>query len=82
MVTLADARRVIAAAEKEAEKQGQPMNIAVVDAGGYAQAAESLHKSQSTLTYAVQKLERLRQPGRGLTADLALTVFMSRSAIL
>jgi len=33
--------------------------IAVVEAGGYAQAAERLHKSQSTLTYAVQKLERL-----------------------
>lgn len=33
--------------------------IAVVEAGGYAQAAEQLHKSQSTLTYAVQKLERL-----------------------
>lgn len=32
---------------------------AVVDAGGYAQAAERLHKSQSTLTYAVQKLERV-----------------------
>lgn len=32
---------------------------AVVDAGGYAQAAEHLHKSQSTVTYAVQKLERL-----------------------
>ncbi|MGH8114543.1 MAG: LysR family transcriptional regulator [Rhodanobacteraceae bacterium] len=32
---------------------------AVVDAGGYAQAAEQLHKSQSTVTYAVQKLERL-----------------------
>jgi DNA-binding transcriptional LysR family regulator len=32
---------------------------AVVEAGGYAQAAESLHKSQSTLTYAVQKIERL-----------------------
>jgi DNA-binding transcriptional LysR family regulator len=31
--------------------------IAVVDAGGYAQAAESLHKSQSAVTYAVQKLE-------------------------
>lgn len=31
--------------------------IAVVDAGGYAQAAERLHKSQSTVTYAVQKLE-------------------------
>jgi DNA-binding transcriptional LysR family regulator len=30
---------------------------AVVDAGGYAQAAETLHKSQSAVTYAVQKLE-------------------------
>jgi uncharacterized protein GlcG (DUF336 family) len=34
MVTLKDARRVIAAAEKKAEEIGQPMNIAVVDAGG------------------------------------------------
>lgn len=33
--------------------------VSVVEAGGYAQAAEQLHKSQSTLTYAVQKLERL-----------------------
>jgi DNA-binding transcriptional LysR family regulator len=33
--------------------------VAVVDAGGYAQAAAQLHKSQSTLTYAVQQLERL-----------------------
>jgi DNA-binding transcriptional LysR family regulator len=32
---------------------------AVVDAGGYAQAAEILHKSQSAVTYAVQKLESL-----------------------
>ena len=32
---------------------------AVVEAGGYAQAAEVLHKTQSTLTYAVQKIERL-----------------------
>jgi len=31
--------------------------IAVVDAGGYAQAAEALHKSQSAVTYAVQKIE-------------------------
>jgi DNA-binding transcriptional LysR family regulator len=31
--------------------------IAVVDAGGYAQAAAALHKSQSAVTYAVQKLE-------------------------
>ena len=33
-VTLEDARRVIAAAEKRADEIGQPMNIAVVDAGG------------------------------------------------
>lgn len=31
--------------------------ITVVDAGGYAQAAAALHKSQSAVTYAVQKLE-------------------------
>jgi uncharacterized protein GlcG (DUF336 family) len=34
MITLADARRIIAAAEKKAEQIGQPMNIAVVDVGG------------------------------------------------
>jgi uncharacterized protein GlcG (DUF336 family) len=33
-VTLEDARRVIFAAERKAEEIGQPMNIAVVDAGG------------------------------------------------
>ena len=34
MVTLSDARRVIAAAEAKAADIEQPMNIAVVDAGG------------------------------------------------
>jgi uncharacterized protein GlcG (DUF336 family) len=33
-MTLADARKVIAAAEKKAQEIGQPMNIAVVDEGG------------------------------------------------
>jgi DNA-binding transcriptional LysR family regulator len=33
--------------------------VAVVDAGGYAQAAAMLHKSQSAVTYGVQKLEAL-----------------------
>jgi DNA-binding transcriptional LysR family regulator len=33
--------------------------LAVVEAGGYAQAAEAMHKSQSAVTYAVQKLESL-----------------------
>jgi uncharacterized protein GlcG (DUF336 family) len=34
VITLGDARRVIAAAEAKALEIGQPMNIAVVDAGG------------------------------------------------
>jgi uncharacterized protein GlcG (DUF336 family) len=34
MITLDQARRVIAAGEREAQNQGQPMNIAVVDGGG------------------------------------------------
>ncbi len=33
--------------------------ITVVDTGGYAQAAEVLHKSQSSVTYAVKKIEAL-----------------------
>jgi uncharacterized protein GlcG (DUF336 family) len=33
-MTLAEARKVTAAAEKKAEEIGQPMNIAVVDEGG------------------------------------------------
>jgi DNA-binding transcriptional LysR family regulator len=33
--------------------------ISVVESGGYAQASEQLHKSQSTLSYAIQKVERL-----------------------
>ncbi len=31
--------------------------LAVVEAGGYAQAAEALHKSQSAISYAVQQIE-------------------------
>jgi uncharacterized protein GlcG (DUF336 family) len=34
MITLKDARNIIAAGEKKAEQIGQPMNIAVADAGG------------------------------------------------
>lgn len=33
--------------------------MAVVDSGGYAQAATALHKSQSAVTYALQKMEAL-----------------------
>ena len=33
--------------------------VSVVESGGYAKAGEALHKSQSTLTYAIQRLEEL-----------------------
>jgi DNA-binding transcriptional LysR family regulator len=33
--------------------------VAVVESGSYAKAAEALHKSQSSVTYAVQKLQAL-----------------------
>jgi DNA-binding transcriptional LysR family regulator len=33
--------------------------VSVVESGGYARAGEALHKSQSTLTYAIQKMESL-----------------------
>lgn len=35
MITLNDARRILAAAQAEAERLGQPVNIAVVDAGAH-----------------------------------------------
>ncbi len=31
--------------------------VAVVEAGGYAQAAEQLHKTQSSISYAIQRIE-------------------------
>lgn len=33
--------------------------VAVVEAGGYAQASERLHRTQSTITYTIKKLEDL-----------------------
>ncbi|MBX9848976.1 MAG: LysR family transcriptional regulator, partial [Rhodocyclaceae bacterium] len=48
--------------------------IAVVEAGGYAQAAERLHKSQSAVTYAVQKIESL--------LDLKAFEIQGRKAVL
>ena len=45
MIQLADARRMIAAAEKKAEELGQPMNVAVVDAGGNLVAFERMENA-------------------------------------
>ena len=47
---------------------------AVVEAGGYAQAAETLHKTQSTITYAVQKIESL--------LDVKLFEIQGRKAVI
>jgi uncharacterized protein GlcG (DUF336 family) len=44
-IQLSDARRIIAAAEKKAEELGQPMNIAVVDAGGNLLAFERMENA-------------------------------------
>ena len=41
-VTLEDARRIIAAAQKKARDIGQPMNVAVCDAGGNLLAFERM----------------------------------------
>ena len=61
---------------------------AVVDAGGYAQAAERLHRSQSAVTYAVQKLERVlgvavfQLHGRKATLTAAGEVLYRRAGVL
>lgn len=48
--------------------------IAVVEAGGYAQAAEQIHKTQSSISYAIQKIEQL--------LDIALFTKQGRKAVL
>ena len=45
MIQLADARRIIAAAEKKAEELGQPMNVAIVDEGGNLLAFERMENA-------------------------------------
>ena len=58
--------------------------VAVVDEGGYAAAAEAIHKSQSAVTYAVQRVEKLlgvkafRLEGRKAVLTPAGRMFYSR----
>ena len=58
---------------------------AVVEYGGYAQAAQAIHKTQSTLSYAVQKLEQslglqvLEVKGRKAQLTAAGEVLLRRS---
>jgi uncharacterized protein GlcG (DUF336 family) len=77
-ITLADARRVIEAAEKKAVDIKQPMNIAVVDAGGNLVAHVrmdgawmgsvdiSIKKAWTSRAFDVetQDLAKLAQPGQ------------------
>lgn len=46
----------------------------MIESGGYAQAAEALHKSQSSITYAVQKIESL--------LDLKVFAMQGRKAVV
>ncbi len=78
MVTLDDAKRVIAAAEKKAVEIGQPQNIAVADAGGNLIAHErmdgawmgsidiSIKKAFTARAFdiATKDLAALSQPGK------------------
>jgi DNA-binding transcriptional LysR family regulator len=48
--------------------------VAVVEAGGYAQASERLHRTQSTVTYTIKKLEEL--------LDLKVFELQGRKAVL
>ncbi len=55
-ITLEDARRVIAAAEKKAEEIGQPMDIAVVDAGGNLKSHVRMHGANiGSITISINK---------------------------
>ena len=62
--------------------------VAVVDDGGYAPAAEAIHKSQSTVTYAVQQIEKLlgvkafRLEGRKAVLTPAGRMLYSRARVL
>src|SRR6266851_2983565 len=62
--------------------------VAVVDEGGYAAAAEGIHKSQSAVTYAVQQVEKLlgvkafRLEGRKAVLTPAGRMLYSRARVL
>ena len=56
MIQLADARRILAAAEKKAEELGQPMNVAVVDEGGNLLAFERMQDAwRGSIDIAINK---------------------------
>ncbi len=80
MITLEEARRVISAAEQKAQEIGQPMNIAVLDAGrnlkafarmedawlGSIEIAIDKAFTSSSFPLATQDLADMAQPGQPL----------------
>lgn len=69
-ITLADARRVIEAAEREAEEIGQPMDIAVCDAGGNLKAHVRMDEANvGSITISINKAYTAIA-FQGQTADL------------
>jgi len=79
-LSLADARRIIAAGERKAEEIGVPYNLAVVDAGGNLIAHErmdgawlgsidiSIHKAWTSRAFdmATEDLAKMAQSGKPL----------------
>ncbi len=56
MIQLADARRIIAAAQKKATDIGQPMNVAIVDEGGNLLAFERMENAwRGSIDIAINK---------------------------
>jgi uncharacterized protein GlcG (DUF336 family) len=65
VITLSDARRVIAAAEKKAQEIGQPMNVAVADAGGNLVAHVRMDKAWlGSIDISIKKAYTSRLRGR------------------
>jgi uncharacterized protein GlcG (DUF336 family) len=66
VITLEEAQRIIAAAEHKAQQMGQPMNIAVMDAGRNLVAFERMDGAWvASINIAIDKA--FTSAGRGLT---------------
>ena len=66
MITLEEAKRIVAAAEHKAQEMGQPMNIAVLDAGRNLLAFQRMDGAWvASIDIAIDKA--FTSAGRGLT---------------
>ena len=66
MITLEEAKRIVSAAERKAQEMGQPMNIAVMDAGRNLLAFQRMDGAWvASIDIAIDKA--FTSAGRGLT---------------